>query len=67
MGIIEFFKKSNKNITIQRNLAGNLYKDNPSFAMHIAMGEEKAPDGVSSEAVYEKVCNEAEKSDDIET
>jgi len=65
--IITLFRSNSLRITNQRDIAEKLYKDDPDLAVRIAMGEEKAQTSILSAAVYAKVCEEAEKSDDIET
>jgi hypothetical protein len=57
---------SNAQMVNQRDMAEKLYKDDPDLAMRIAMGEEKALNGILSAAVYAKVCDEAEKSEDLD-
>lgn len=53
-------------INSQERLAEKLYENDPDFSMRIALGEENAPEGILPAAVYAKVCNEVEKSKDID-
>ena len=66
MAIFKLFKLSNVSVVKQREMAEKLYEDNPDLAMRVAMGEEKAPSGILSTAIYAKVCDEAEKSENLE-
>lgn len=51
----------------QQDLAEEFYTKNPELAMSIALGLEKAPEGILASAIYAKVCDVAEKSEDAET
>ncbi len=53
-------------LTIQQDRAKKLYETDSLFAFRIAMGDEKAPDGILPAAVYGKVCDEIEKISDID-
>ena len=64
--IITLFKINDFNILDQQKMAEELYEKDPNLAMRIAKGEEKAPEGIRSSAIYAKVCSEAEKSEDID-
>ena len=66
MKIFNWVLNRRANIKDQQDMAEKIYKDDPDLAMRIAMGEEKAPSGVLSAAVYAKVCDEAEKSKDLD-
>jgi len=66
---MEFFNwvlNRRANIKDQRDMAEKIHKDDPDLAMRIAMGEERAPNDVLSAAVYAKVCDEAEKSNNLD-
>jgi hypothetical protein len=68
-GVINFGGKEaelDSQMVNQRDMAEKLYKDDPDLAMRIAMGEEKAPNDILSAAVYAKVCDEAEKSKNLD-
>jgi transcriptional regulator of heat shock response len=56
----------NNVINHQQILAEELYNKDPELAMRIAMGEENAPEGIQPAAIYGKVCDEAEKTEDLE-
>jgi hypothetical protein len=64
--IIKLFKMDRVGIINQRERAEKFYKENPDLAMRIATGEEKAPKGILAAAVYAKVCDEAEKSENMD-
>ena len=49
-----------------QDMAQRIYNDDPKLAYLIAIGLEQAPSGILASAVYAKVCNEAEKSKNIE-
>src|SRR3989344_5046026 len=50
----------------QLEKASKLYGANPNLAIRIAMGEETVSNGILSAAVYAKVCEEAEKSNNLD-
>ncbi len=62
--LIKFDDKELKN---QQEMAEDFYKKDPELAMRIAMGLEEAPEGLLASAIYAKVCDVAEKSEDTET
>jgi hypothetical protein len=73
MGILNLFKKLTRKHKIndsqrknQYDMAEKLYKSDPKLATRVAMGEEKPPEGILAAAIYGKVCDEVEKSKDIE-
>jgi len=64
MSIFSLFARKSRDE--QNSPVEKLYKDDPNLAMQIAMGQEKAPEGILSAAVYAKVCDEAEKSNNLD-
>lgn len=64
--IVKLFKMNDARIISQRETAEKLYKDDPDLSMRIAMGEEKASNSILSAAVYGKVCDEVEKTENLE-
>ncbi len=67
VAVVKLFRMSDMDILDQRIMAEKLYKENPGLALLIATGEEQAPSGILPEAVYAKVCDEAEKSENMDT
>jgi len=64
--IVKLFKINGGQTINPQEMAEKLYRNNIHLALRIAMGEEKAPNGILSAAVYAKVCDEAEKSKDLD-
>lgn len=50
----------------QLSLAEKLYNQNPELAISIALGDEDPPEGILASAVYAKVCDVAEKSNNLD-
>jgi len=60
-------RMSDSEMKNQRNMAEKLFENDPDLAMSIATGEDNAPKDVLPAAVYAKVCEEAEKSNNLDT
>lgn len=60
-------KFDDKELKNQQEMAEEFYIKNPEIALNIALGLEKAPEGILASAIYAKVCVIAEKTGDTET